>query len=175
MGYLGSSRGDYLGAARGDPGLFGFLGGLGKGIARTVGGFVPGPAGMILRTVGRKAPVLKQQQPRFAPAPPPITMRGINVGGPRGITVGTRRFGPTAPMPAPVSVDQFGQLVRKRRRMNVANPKALRRSIRRQAGFVKLARRALQGSGYKIVSRGASSRPKRVSIRESGPGGVSVS
>lgn len=48
----------------------------------------------------------------------------------------------------------------KRRRINPANPKALRRAIRRQDGFVKLARRALKGSGYTIVSRG-SRRPKR--------------
>lgn len=48
----------------------------------------------------------------------------------------------------------------KRKRINPANPKALRRTIRRQDGFVKLARRALKGSGYTIVSRG-SRRPKR--------------
>lgn len=48
---------------------------------------------------------------------------------------------------------------RKRRRINPANPKALRRAIRRQDGFVKLARRALKGSGYTIVTRG-SRRPK---------------
>lgn len=46
----------------------------------------------------------------------------------------------------------------RRRRMNVANAKALRRAIRREQGFVKLARRALKGTGYKITSRGASSR-----------------
>lgn len=49
---------------------------------------------------------------------------------------------------------------RKRRRMNVTNAKALRRAIRRQDGFVKLARRALKGSGYTIATRG-SRRPKR--------------
>ena len=59
-----------------------------------------------------------------------------------------------------------------RKRMNVANPKALRRAIRRQAGFVKLARRALKGSGYTIVSKG-SRRPKNI-VKESGPGSVTI-
>jgi hypothetical protein len=58
------------------------------------------------------------------------------------------------------------------RRMNVGNAKALRRAIRRQTGFVKLARRALQGTGYSIVSKG-SRRPKTV-VREHGAGGVIV-
>jgi hypothetical protein len=63
-------------------------------------------------------------------------------------------------------------MARKRRRMNVTNPKALRRAIRRQTGFVKLARRALKGTGYTIVSRG-SRRPRTV-VKESGPGSVTV-
>jgi hypothetical protein len=62
----------------------------------------------------------------------------------------------------------------RRRRINPANPKALRRAIRRQAGFVKLAKRALKGTGYTIVSRGSRRTPKRISVRESGPGGVQI-
>lgn len=64
------------------------------------------------------------------------------------------------------------QVPQKRRRMNVANPKALRRAIRRTSGFVKLARRALKGSGYRVVSAG--SRRPSIKIQESGPGGVVV-
>jgi len=62
----------------------------------------------------------------------------------------------------------------RRRRMNVSNPKALRRSIRRLDGFVKLATRALKGTDYKVTRRGSSrsrSRPPAV-IVESGPGSV---
>lgn len=59
----------------------------------------------------------------------------------------------------------------RRRRMNVANAKALRRAIRRQAGFVKLARKALKGTGYTIVTRGSRSR-RPLSVKESGPGSV---
>ena len=61
----------------------------------------------------------------------------------------------------------------RRRRMNVANPKALRRAIRREAGFVKLARRALRGTAYTIVSKGSRSR-RPLNIRESGAGSVVV-
>lgn len=48
----------------------------------------------------------------------------------------------------------------KRRRMNVANAKALRRAIRRTDGFVKLARRTLKGTGFTIARRGLSKAAK---------------
>lgn len=48
----------------------------------------------------------------------------------------------------------------RRRRMNVANPKALRRAIRRTDGFVKLARRTLKGTGFTIARRGLSKAAK---------------
>lgn len=40
------------------------------------------------------------------------------------------------------------------RAMNPANPRALRRAIRREAAFVALARRTLRGSGYTIKRTG---------------------
>lgn len=174
MGYLGSARGDYLGARRGDPGLFGFLGKVGRGIARTAGGIIPGPAGMVLRAVGgsrakpiqRQMPIHFQQPIMRMPAVPVVPTPGLKGMAQRILPGGQTGFQTQEQL-----LQGFG---RKRRRMNVANPKALRRSIRRQAGFVKLARRALTGTGYKIVSRGSSSRPKNVTVRESGPGGVSV-
>ncbi|GAI98926.1 unnamed protein product, partial [marine sediment metagenome] len=46
----------------------------------------------------------------------------------------------------------------KRPTMNVGNARALRRSIRRQTGFVKLARRALKGTGYRIATTSSRSR-----------------
>lgn len=61
---------------------------------------------------------------------------------------------------------------KKRRRMNVTNDKALRRAVRRTDGFVKLAKRALRGTGYTVVSK--SSRARRVNVRESGAGSVTV-
>src|SRR5258705_10975328 len=51
---------------------------------------------------------------------------------------GTSRWGPAGM----VRIIPKGTVPVKSRRMNVANPRALRRGLRRAAGFVKLARRA---------------------------------
>jgi hypothetical protein len=164
----GVYKGDYLRAMRGDPGIFGFLGKAVGGVARGLGGILPGPLGGVARTVGGllpggspapgpapgTLPILRSQlQPRA-----PKSFSGVKLGP---LTIGTERE----------AMEQLG-MARKRRRMNVTNPKALRRAIRRQTGFVKLARRALKGTGYTIVSRG-SRRPRTV-VKESGPGSVTV-
>ena len=49
---------------------------------------------------------------------------------------------------------ETGYLVRRRQRMNVANPKALRRSLRRVAGFGKLASRARRDIGRAATAVG---------------------
>lgn len=172
MGYLSSHRGDYLGSYRGDPGFFKSL--L-KGIGKVAGVFLGGGA---------------------APPPQQIVIRQAGFfggGGPYGLVPpGTRplstrrRVRQALPLPQgafsrarggpPDSPEYRAYMAgqRKRKRMNVANPKALRRAIRRQAGFVKLAKRALKGSGYTVVSKG-SRRPQRaIQITESGPGSVNV-
>lgn len=59
-----------------------------------------------------------------------------------------------------------------RRRIDVANPKALRRSIRRETGFAKLAKRVLRGSRFKVVSASTGARRGPRTIVESGPGSV---
>ena len=123
MAYFGGSVG------RGDPGFFGSLfGRLGRGIKGfATGGPVGAVASQFTRPVGRAGiPVVRSP--------------GIKGALQRGIPGGATGFQIPGGMP------------RKRRRMNVANDKALRRAIRRQAGFVKLARRALTGTGFKIVS-----------------------
>ena len=168
MPYLSSHRGDYLASSRGDPGFFSFIGKAIKGAAGVVGKLgipiVSGVAGVIAgrgtQPISRAGPTLYQQpimtgqrMPGGAfptPGIPGAIQRALP-GGKTGYMTGARR-----------------------RRMNPANPKALRRAIRRQASFVKLARRALKGSGYSITARG-SRRARPISIRESGPGGVSVS
>lgn len=93
---------------------------------------------------------------------------GRFIQGPGGPGIG----GIPPGFPMPTRAGRGAAFAPKRKRMNVANPKALRRAIRRQAGFVKLARRALKGSGYRIVSAG--SRRPSIKIQESGPGGVVV-
>ncbi len=48
------------------------------------------------------------------------------------------------------------------RRMNAANPRALRKAIRRTRGAVKLLRGAAQACGYTVISKSAlASRPKK--------------
>lgn len=146
MSYGVYGRGDY-GVHRGDPGVFSW-------IAKRAKAFLHGgPLGMAASMVAG----------RQRPTGPAVVARP-------GIRAAAERFfpgGKTGLMVAP------GQ-VAKRRRMNVANPKALRRAIRRQSGFVKLAKKALKGSGYTVTARGAGRRRGPISIMESGRGGVQV-
>ena len=166
MPYM-QSRGDYLGGGyqRGDPGLFGFLGSA----LKKVGGFVlgGGVAGALGRRVlggGSSGPVIVNGQ--MAPQLPPPG----SIGGPAGfqeaqkvpgiLGVGQRMIpgGESGYVCPPgtrgyhLAKDGSGRMV-KNRTMNVANPKALRRAIRREQGFVKLAQRSLKGTGYKIARR----------------------
>lgn len=171
MGYLSSARGDYLGGYRGDPGLFGFLGKVAKGALGIAGSILPGPLGAVARFGSRifapsQAPVLRGPGPpgvarftgprvqigRFTAAGPSLSFGGVGGRGPPGLP-------------------GFG---RKRRRMNPGNVRALRRAMRRQESFVKLARRALKGSKYAITTRGSRPAARHVHVTESGPGGVTV-
>lgn len=105
---------------QGDPGFFGSLGGiLGK-----VAGFIPGPIGTIAGVLGgagggggRKP---SGSIPSFMPGGSPLGP----MGGPRA--------GPAAGM---------GRSIKKRRRMDPLNVKALRRSTRRLAAFQKEAKK----------------------------------
>ncbi len=164
MSYLGSMRGDYGPRTyRGDPGI---LGSLWRGIKGAATGFITGgPTGIVtggIRGLTRgKAPIGK---------PAPSSIRMPSIGRPYAAPAPTYKPGTraTTPLGMPYIVEG-----RKRRRMNVGNAKALRRAIRRQTGFVKLARRALKGTGYTIVTRGARRRAG-VSVSETGPGSVTV-
>lgn len=151
MGYL-HNRGDY-GAMRGDPGILGTFGKVLGGIA---GNLIPG-GGIVSSVIRAVAPSRRAAAPiRSMPAAP---------GGMR-----IPQFGPSVRTPA-VTVNAQGELVRKRRRMNVTNAKALRRAIRRTDGFVKLAKKALKGTGYTVSRRGAGRKQPRTII-ESGSGSV---
>ncbi len=110
-------------SGRGDPGFFDTLKKIGR------------------RALGLNPAVAAVQAVRSAFQPP----RAVSI---------QRRVPTIGPVPRFVS-PRLSQQVDgrpRRRRMNVANDKALRRAIRRQAGFVKLAKRALVGTGFKIVS-----------------------
>jgi len=110
----------------GDPGLFSTF----KRLAQTAVSFATGGPVAAVGTAFRKP-----SRGAIAEVVPTPGIRGAAErffpGGRTGLQVGVQR---------------------KRRRMNVTNDKALRRAIRRQAGFVKLAKKALKGTGYQIVS-----------------------
>ncbi len=140
MGYGMMGRGDY-GIYRGDPGLFGFIKKIGGGLLRTIGGATPfGFAQQAARALTKRAG-----------RPPPPAFPGTRGLG-RAMRPPARDGGrATDPWTGFATVE-------KRRRMNVANPKALRKAIRRTSGFVKLAKKALKGTGFRIVTKGSRSR-----------------
>lgn len=137
---------------RGDPGILGSLWRAGKSLAGSaLRGSPVGMAYTAARSLARPG----------RPTARSIAMPGGSMS----------RFGPPTGRTTQATMSA-GTQPRKRRRINPANPKALRRAIRRQDGFVKLAKKALKGTGYRIVS--ASSQRKRVQVRESGAGSVTV-
>ena len=162
MPYM-QSRGDYLGGgyARGDPGLFGFLGGIAKKVVGVA--FRTSPVGRVIEAVrGPQIPISRVQErlpsPGSIPGPAgfqePQKVGGLAGVGQRLVPGG--RSGYECPAGGMrgyhLAKDGSGRMV-KNRTMNVANPKALRRAIRREQGFVKLAQRSLKGTGYKIARR----------------------
>lgn len=148
-------RGDFY---RGDPGFFSFLGGLAKSAA----GFIPGVGPVAQAGIG--ALTTKLGSGGMASAATSLVRRGVaavkghpvlSAAGAAGVlTAGGAMAGrETALMGAPgmgrkgyhMSKARKGHpshLVRNRR-MNVCNPRALRRSIRRAHGFAKLAMRTI--------------------------------
>lgn len=162
MGYLSSHRGDYLGSYRGDPGFFKKL--L-KGVGKVAGMFLGGGAAPQPQIIQQYLPA--QAFPGGMSLVPPGT-RKIPARLPRVLGTG----GAFSRTPGQIAAGVALGAAPRRKRMNVANPKALRRAIRRQAGFVKLAKRSLKGSGYTVVSKGSGRRRSPSVIVESGPGSV---
>lgn len=103
----------------------------------TVGGAISFPGGITVS--GARTPTMQPGQGRL----PPYTATGP------GVLPGGGRGGYGCPSGYHFAKDGSGRLVRNRR-MNVSNPRALRRALRRTDGFVKLAKRALKGTGYAV-------------------------
>ncbi len=155
MSYANRPMGDYktYGYA-GDPG---FLSGIFKVIKRVarpmLGAVIGGPVGAV---IAGAAGQVATRPPATMPTPPPGTVGGA-VSFPGGVTVsgavvpGAAAAGVAGACPSGyhLAKDGSGRWVRNRR-MNVCNPKALRKAIRRTDGFVKLAKRALKGTGYAV-------------------------
>lgn len=166
MSYARRPQGDYktYGYA-GDPG---WLGALWKGVKKfvlpVVGGMIGGPVGAVLGSAAGGGGGTKMSLPTipgtvqgaisfpggtsiglgFAGSPmipgqgrlPPFTATGP------GVLPAGGRGGQLMPSGYHYAKDGSGRLVRNRR-MNVANPRALRRAMRRASGFEKLAKRAI--------------------------------
>lgn len=164
-------RGDYY-RRRGDP----FLGISLGGITRTLGGIAKGvltggiPGAVIggissILKGSPTAPVAPSSAPVVLPSPsrtiggvtlpaPAMTMKeGLiqrTLAGPRSAE------GVSAPgMHLDKATKSY--LVRNRS-MNPANPRALRRAIRREKSFIKLARSVLRGTGVSIGRRSFASK-----------------
>ena len=132
MSYYGA--GDYYGAG----GLGSFFGRVARG---AVGFVTGGPAGAAQQFF-RGRPITRRTTPTAG--------RFSGVAIPR--IGGSSRSAPQIQAP--------GAPRRKRRRMDYGNTKALKRAMRRQEGFVKVAKQALKGSNYKIVTKGSRSRSR---------------
>jgi len=132
MGYYAPQRGDYYG--RGDPG---FLSDVWKGVknvAKAATGFVlgGGAIGQGVRAVGTA----------FAPTPPAFP-GGAVVGPPAPAGFGGVAADGCCPRGKHLDKRTRTRCV-SNRSMNITNPKALRRAMRRVQGFEKLAKRTIQ-------------------------------
>ncbi len=168
MSYYQPPMGDYktYGYA-GDPG---WLSSIWKGFKKIapaiIGGIVGGPAGALIGAAGsggRTPPIIPQAGGGYMGAavtfPGGVRVSGalpVPTRGPYGFpklpATYAKNVAAAAAMGVPAGAcpsgyhlakDGSGRMVRNRR-MNVANPRALRRSMRRVQGFEKLARRTIQ-------------------------------
>jgi len=168
VSYYRSPMGDYKTYGYGgDPGFLSRLWKKVKPIAGVVAGAVLGPIGGavvqgLLKPRGTTPRQVIQTPTSFPgvgmqagmfPAVPAVIAAGGRVLAGRtvaaaaaGATAATMLSGPGGQPVCPsgyhLAKDGSGRLVRNRR-MNVANPRALRRSMRRVQGFEKLARRTI--------------------------------
>ena len=150
MGYY---MGDFYRGYRGDPGFFSFLGGL----AKKAVGFIPGVGPALSAGISAVGSLKKGSAMVKAVAAPMVT-RGVgavmrhpvlSAAGAAGAVMTAagaahmvhRGSSAAAGMAAPMA---GGHMVGgRRKRMNVCNPKALRRAIRRTHGFAKLAMKTI--------------------------------
>jgi len=151
MTYAQRPMGDYktYGYA-GDPGFLSSLWRLAKRVVRpAIGALVGGPVGGLITGATVGGAVVAAQKPRAPAVTPPPGAIGGAVSFPGGTTVSLAGVLPThaaigAHAPAGYHLDKATRTrwVRNRR-MNVANPRALRKAMRRVQGFEKMAKRTI--------------------------------
>jgi hypothetical protein len=116
---------------------------------RDIGIRVGGPSGFQFGAFAPEGPQLPQVPGGtqvMIPGMGLCTIRGTHANKSTYVT----RGGGTSRWPQGVMVHPKGTTCVKNRRINVANPRALRRAIRRAQGFAKLARRVLSFTGARV-------------------------
>jgi len=151
MSYAQRPMGDYktYGYA-GDPGwLSSIWKAVKKPILRIAGGLIGGPIGTAIAVGTTVGAVVGAAKPRAPAVTPPPGSVGGAISFPGGTTVSVAGVLPThaavgAHAPAGYHLDKAtrSRWVRNRR-MNIANPRALRKAMRRVQGFEKLAKRTI--------------------------------
>jgi len=152
MSYAQRPMGDYktYGYA-GDPGwLSSFWKVIKKPLRTVVGGLVGGPVGAFIAGAAGGAAGTAAATPPATTTPPTGAIGGA-VSFPGGTTVSIAGVLPShaaigAHMPAGYHLRKDKRLPAKwvrNRRMNIANPRALRKAMRRVQGFEKLAKRTI--------------------------------
>ena len=144
MGYY---QGDFYAGARGDPGIGSFFGGLIKSAVGMIPG-VGGPLSSLIKVgggaatagaVGKLGAVVKAGKGVIMRHPVLTAAGAAGVGALAVGAAGERLLGRGRGKCKHIN-PRTGKCVR---RMNVCNPRALRRSIRRTHGFAKLAMRTI--------------------------------
>jgi len=151
MSYAQRPMGDYktYGYA-GDPGwLSNIWRAVKKPILKVAGGLIGGPIGTAIAvgsTVGAVVGAAKPRAPAVAPPPGSIggaiTMPGGTTVSIAGVLPSHAAVGAHAPAGYHLDKATRSRWVRNRR-MNIANPRALRKAMRRVQGFEKLAKRTI--------------------------------
>jgi len=139
MGYY---MGDFYRGYRGDPGFFSFLGGLAKkavGFIPGVGPVASGAIGAITKVASRAPAIVKRGGAMIAAHPVLSAAGAAGVAAGAGLAMHARGSSAAAGRAAAMGVMPG----RRRRHMNVCNPKALRRAVRRTHGFAKLAMKTI--------------------------------
>lgn len=134
----------------GDPGFLSSVLKIGRRLLPIAGRIFGGPVGAVIGAVAGAAAGSKPRAPAAPPAlPPPPGSIGGAVSFPGGTTVSVAGVLPShaaigAHAPAGYHLDKATKTrwVRNRR-MNVTNPRALRKAMRRVQGFEKMAKRTI--------------------------------